>query len=1033
MDMTPERWQQVRDLLHSALMLEPEQRAAFLDGQCTGDVSLRQELNQLLAADDSVRTSFLESPGVVEVLPNAPKTKEKALSPRAKLGRYEIVAIIGAGGMGEVYRARDTRLPRTVAIKVLPSALSSDPVRRQRFQREAHAISALQHPHICTLYDVGTQDGTDYLVMEHLEGETLGACLQRGPLPLDMTVRFATEVADALDSAHRRGIVHRDLKPGNIFVTTRGETKLLDFGLAKVGEEPATTSAPTVANGDPKALTTPGLPVGTVAYMSPEQARGEELDARSDIFSFGAVLYEMVTGKQAFSGNTSAVVFKAIFDETPPAPTQLNRSLPQRLDELIGKALEKDRNLRYQSAADLRADLQRLKRDSESGKSPTAAAQPKVRKRLRPALRALAASAMVALLVAGGYLLRRRSLLLTDRDQIVLADFANSTGDPVFDDTLKTALAVALRQSPFLNVIAESQVAKTLKQMTRAADTKLTPELARELCQRAAGKAYISGAIASLGSEYVLALKAVNCQSGETLAQEQATFSSKEKVLNALGDAASKLRARLGESLATVQRFDVPLAEATTASLDALKAFSLGKRAMGEKGVMAALPYHQRAIELDPNFALAYLAVGNDYSSMGERERCIQYYTKAFQVRDRATERERLTIGANYYLDVIGDLERGAQNFQEAVDNYPREPSGYIGLGLAYSGQGMYEKAADVTRQALRLAPDRVGPYVNLANFALALQKLDESEALIHQAQARKLDDAIPHLTLYDVAFLKGDSAAQAEQEQWFASHPAYENYGLALASDMAAYYGQIRKARELNRRAVDSALRGDDKEISAIYLANTAIVEAAYGNVAEARKTATETLKLVPTSPGPEAEVALTFAITGDSDRASTLAKDLAMRFPQDTQMQSLWLPAIRAQTELNEKHPTQALSAFPVASSLEYGNISYTNNLSCLYHVYVRGEAYLAAGQTSAAAAEFQRILDHSGIVANCWTGALAHLGVARANARQSKTAHGADADSAHVRAVAAYKSFLTLWKDADPDTPILKQAVAEYARLQ
>jgi len=645
---------------------------------------------------------------------------------------------------------------------------------------------------------------------------------------------------------------------------------------------------------------------------------------------------------------------------------------------------------------------------------------------------AVTAALVSAALVAGAFHYRfRQTSRLTDKDTVVLAEFANSTGDPVFDDTLKTALVISLQQSPFLNVLSDSEVTKTLQQMTRPAGTKLTADVTRELCQRAGSKAYIAGAVASLGSDYVLGLKAVNCQSGDTLAQEQVTAASKEKVLEALGRAVSKLRGELGESLATVQRFDVPLEDATTPSLDALKAYSLGRKADNEKG-HAGLPYDQRAIELDPSFAVAYEAVGNDYSNLGEQGRAGEYFTKAFQLREHASEWEKLKIAADYYLDVTGELEKAARTYQEQIASYPLRAGAYNNLGLVYALQGQYDKAAEVTQQNLRLSPARAGSYGNLANDAIALQHFDEARQIIHEAQARKLDDEIFHAALYAFAFFGSDSGAMAEQQQWFVGRPE-ENFGLALASDTEAYGGHLGKARELTKRAVDSAVRADSKENGAIWQANAAVQQAAYGNPTEARQSAAEALKLVPTSQGVEVEAALAFAMAGDTARAESLAQDLGKRFPLDTQMQSLWLPAIQAQSALDKKNPVAALNALPAASPIELGQIGFVANISCLYHVYVRGEAYLAAGQGTAAAAEFQKILDHSGIVWNCWTGALAHLGVARANALQSRTSQGADADLARSRALAAYNDFLKLWKDADPDIPILKEAKAEYAKLQ
>jgi eukaryotic-like serine/threonine-protein kinase len=603
----------------------------------------------------------------------------------------------------------------------------------------------------------------------------------------------------------------------------------------------------------------------------------------------------------------------------------------------------------------------------------------------------------------------------------------------VFDDALKTALNVSLRQSPFLNVLSDSEVTKTLQQMTRPASTKITPEVARDLCQRAGSKAYIAGTVGSLGSEYVLGLKAVNCQSGDTLAEEQVTAASKEKVLDALGEAASKLRTELGESLATVRKFDVPLAEATTSSLEALKAFSLGRKVGNEKGPAAALPYHQRAIELDPNFAVGYAAVGGDYFNLAELGRASEYYTKAFQLREHASERERLTITAYYYGVVTGELDKTAQTLQQQIASYPRETGRYSDLGIVFSAQGQYGKAAEITRQGMQLSTDRTGWYENLAAFELAMQRFDETRQMIHEAQAQKADDSLLHNHLYALAFLGADSAAMAEEQQWFAGKPDYENLGLALASDTEAYGGHLGKARELTKRAVDSAARADNKENGAVYLAIAAQREAVDGNAVEARQSAAEALKLAPISRGAEAEAALALAMAGDTARAESLAQDLGKRFPLDTQMQSLWLPAIQAQLALGRKNPALAVNTLEAASPIELGNVLFVTNVFCLYPTYIRGEAYLAAGQGTAAVAEFQKILDHSGIVWNCWTGALAHLGVARAHALQARTSQGADADAARVRALAAYKDFLTLWKDADPDIPLLKQAKAEYARLQ
>ena len=647
----------------------------------------------------------------------------------------------------------------------------------------------------------------------------------------------------------------------------------------------------------------------------------------------------------------------------------------------------------------------------------------------------------MAIAGAAYYLSSRSSKHLTDKDTIVLADFKNDTGDPVFDDTLRTALTVALGQSPFLDILPDSKVSNTLKLMTLPATTKLTPEVTRDLCQRAGAQAYVAGTISSLGTEYVVGLRAANCQTDDTLAQQQVTAVSKEKVLSAVGEAASGLRTRLGESLASVQKYDAPLEDVTTSSLEALREYSLGRReasqgsSAGTSGISAGVSHSERAIQLDPSFASAYASLASAYINLYGPSRAAMYFTKAYELRDHASERERLRIASTYYANVVGDLNKASDAVAEQIASYPRHAGvARNGLAILYAGLGKYPEATRMVREAIAKDPGTNIYFGNLANFQMGQQQLAEARATIEQAHAHKINDFVQTLALYGLDFLKDDAAGMAAQQKWLTDQPDAASFGFAIAGDTAAYGGHLRPARDLVQRGVDAAIRGDSKEFAGIGMEMAALREAAFGNLAEGHKNAEAGLKFDAESQAVRAMAGTALAMSGDAAQASSIADALNKQYPEDTQIQSLWLPGIRGQIALDRKDASAAIDALkPTLPPIEYGQLSFSVNLSCLYPTYIRGQAYLAAGQGKAAAAEFQKILDHSGIVWNCWTGALAHLGVARANELEARSLQGADADIARRRAIASYKEFLTLWKDADPDVPILKEAKAEYRELQ
>jgi serine/threonine protein kinase/tetratricopeptide (TPR) repeat protein len=944
------------------------------------------------------------------------------------ISHYRVTEKLGGGGMGVVYKAEDTKLHRFVALKFLPDEFTPDAQALSRFDREAQAASALNHPNICTIYEIGEENGRPFITMEFLDGQTLKHRISSKPQPFDEILELAIQIADALRAAHAQGIIHRDIKPANLFVTRLGNAKVLDFGLAKVvpaGTSGAASQMPTATAGE--LLTSPGTTMGTMAYMSPEQARGEELDARTDLFSFGAVLYELATGRLAFPGKTAAIVCEAILNRAPVPVARVNPDFPPELERIINKALEKDRKLRYQSAAEMRTDLQRLKRDMESGRlaAPTGEGKPRTTSRVSvlPRWAVIAGAAVVVIGLAVRWLrFPHKAHALSDTDTVVLTDFTNTTGDPVFDGTLRQGLAVQLEQSPFLSLVSEQRIQQTLRLMGQPADAKFTPEIARDLCQREGSKAYVSGSIASLGSQYVLGLKAVNCVTGDTLAEEQERATGKEQVLSAMDKAAPKLRTKLGESLSTVQKFDAPLEQATTPSLEALQAYSMGRKQLIWNGdAEAAVPLFQRAISLDPNFAMAHHSLGLSYLHLGETSLGAESVRKSYKLREHVSQWEEFAIESRYYFAVVGDLGKARQSYELWAQAYPRDPVPVSVLRGIYANLGQYDKMLAESREALRLDPASHlnNVHVSLVNSYLLLNRVEEARATAEEAQAKKPDSPGLRFNLYLLAFLRNDPAGMAQEVTWAAGKPRVEDVLLGFEADSVAYFGRLEKARELSRRAVASAERVGETETAAGYEAGAALREALFGNAAEARQRAAAALAL---STGRDVEdgAALALALAGDSARARPLGDDLGKRFPEDTIVQFNFLPTLHAQLALTRTDALKAIEALQAAGAYELGNV---RGNTPLYPVYVRGEAYLAAHRGSEAAAEFQKIFDHRGVAINEPIGALAHLQIGRAYAMQGDTAN----------AKAAYQDFLTLWKDADPDIPVLIAAKAEYGKLK
>ena len=1050
MAVSPEFRRKIEALYQSALELDPARREPFLDRACEGEPELRREVEFLLVPHQSSHRG---------ISPDERSAPNYTAVIGQSIAHYKVLSLLGRGGMGEVYLARDSRLDRKVALKILPADLAANQDRMRRFVQEAKAAAALNHPNIAHIYEIGEADGVNFIAMEFIDGQTLRQCILDLRQDLPRLLQLFQHAAEGLSKAHAAGIVHRDLKPENIMITRDGHAKVFDFGLAKLVEPPQLSSMSSEASEFvtatiPESHSVYGLVLGTAGYMSPEQAQGntDEIDQRSDIFSFGCILYEAVTGQKAFEGKDRIDRLNKIIREPPPPISDFNPGAPPELQKIVRRCLEKDAEERYQSIKDVAIELKELRRQLDGGSiyatnSSTASsgssrfswtgwarsgAQPTNRFSTSPSTRAssigyvvngitrhrlvtMVTGLAVLLLAATAvyFAFFRRTAPLTDKDTILIADFVNDTGDVVFDGTLKQVLTVQLAQSPFLNIFGDQRVRDALRFLGRSPDERVTRDLAREICQRQGLKAFLAGSISGVGSHYVMTVEAINAQTGDALAREQVEAESKEQVIKKLGDVATRLRKELGESLASIQKFDAPIEQATTSSLEAFKAYSIGLEHHLKGSYPEAIPFFKRAIELDNNFAIAYARLASAYANTAQRDLATAAAQKAFDLRDRVSEREKFYITAYRYTLVTREREKYIETLELWKRTYPNDPIPHIQLSNVYDGDGLLDKAMEEAREAIRLNPNAAAPRDNLAVAFIELGRFDEAREVYRQALALKLDSTFIRNGLYSIAFVKGDAAAMKQQIDWWAGRPDEYN-AQAWQAEVAAFLGQLQKEREFNQRAVELALGHKQNDGAALLLAGQMQTESLFGHCDRVSDLAAKAFGISRVTATVQTASAA-FALCGDTDHAQALMDEISKRFPDDTLVNTVYWPLNHALIALHRGDSARAVQLLEPANRYQI--------VGAFWPQFFRGQAFLSSHKGTEAAAEFQKIIDHRGWAPRSPLYPRAYLGLA-----QASTLTG---DSAKARK--AYEDFFALWKDADADLPILIEAKRDYEKVK